>query len=245
MLSFPEQPEIPLKNAPISSVICQLRFPTVLKIATEQPVELQEEIRNDFPSLEVEGINPLADSPSERPVPANFRFKTADESYLFSLAPNFFSLSTEIYTHWKDFSHLVSRVADVVIGIYKIPYATRLGLRYTNKFDLENTQSSSLTDLKRVFRPELTAQWQTDCWDKPEEVLNQIALTTEEKEHLTIRLAVINQETSILDFDYFNTGKIPLDGLKDLLNHYHGVIYNAFRWSIMPDELKLFGVEQK
>jgi hypothetical protein len=44
---FPESERIIYAKNPLESVICQLRFPAILKISSEPPVEFQETLRKD------------------------------------------------------------------------------------------------------------------------------------------------------------------------------------------------------
>lgn len=53
-IKFPSKPDIPLKKAPLMEVVCQVRFPPILRINTEEPSEFQEEIRDRFPKIEIE-----------------------------------------------------------------------------------------------------------------------------------------------------------------------------------------------
>ena len=49
---FPEAPRVIYDKAPLSRVICQLRFPSVLKIESSIPADFQERIRGRFPVFE-------------------------------------------------------------------------------------------------------------------------------------------------------------------------------------------------
>ena len=49
-MPFPEVKRIIYKKNPLDKVICQLRFPTILKIEKEIPAEFQERIRKEFPN---------------------------------------------------------------------------------------------------------------------------------------------------------------------------------------------------
>jgi len=49
---FPESERVIYEKAPLVQVICQLRFPQILRIESQLPVEFQERIRDAFPILE-------------------------------------------------------------------------------------------------------------------------------------------------------------------------------------------------
>jgi uncharacterized protein (TIGR04255 family) len=249
MLCFPSTKDIRLHRAPLAEVICQVRFPAILKIASEQPVDFQERIRGRFPQLEVEqgmvvrmaslgGEPPLA-----KPEPRIFRFKSPDGQTVASLALNFYSLSTTSYTHWVDFLDQIQLLNEAAREVYDLPYAERIGLRYINHLTFENTGVSSIAELLEMLRPELTVLLRTDCWDEPVEMLSQLLLAADGNERLTLRNGFRggSQPLIALDLDYYAEGNVALDGLPARCQRYHDVIYNAFRWCIRDDKLQAFG----
>jgi uncharacterized protein (TIGR04255 family) len=160
---------------------------------------------------------------------------------VISLAPDFYALSTKAYTHWPDFLASLDMVNRAACAEYELPYATRIGLRYINRLTPENTGTDSLLELYEILRPELTVLLDVDCWDEPLEMLNQLLLAGEGDEKLTLRAGFQRDEPCfILDFDCYVTGNTPLDGLAQLLDHFHTVIYGAFRWCIREDRLDAF-----
>ena len=48
-MDFPESPRVVYEQNPLDEVICQLRFPAVLRIDSESPVRFQEAVRNQYP----------------------------------------------------------------------------------------------------------------------------------------------------------------------------------------------------
>ena len=50
-MPFPNVPRVTYRNNPLVQVICQLRFPPILKIDAEVPADFQESIRKDFPKF--------------------------------------------------------------------------------------------------------------------------------------------------------------------------------------------------
>lgn len=248
MLCFPSTEDIRLQNAPLAEVICQVRFPPVLRIASEQPIDFQERVRKRFPQLEVEQgvvvrMTPLeGETPVAKPEPRTFRFKSPDGQTVVSLALNFYALSTAAYTHWADFVDLLQSVNQAAREVYSLPYAERVGLRYINHLTLENTGSSSVAELWDILRPELTVLLRNDCWDQPQEMVSQLSLAGDGDERLTLRSGFRGggEPIFLLDFDYYAQGNIPLEDLADRCQRYHDVIYNAFRWCIRDEKLAVF-----
>lgn len=248
MLRFPAQDEVRLLRSPLTEVICQVRFPAILRIAGEQPVDFQERLRKEFPLLEIEQgllvqMAPLAEvPPSAESQPRVFRFRSADGGTTASLAANFFALSTTSYSHWRDFVRMLDLVGTAASAVYEIPYATRVGLRYINRMTLANTGTQTLSELWGVLRSELVALLRVGCWDEPLEALSQVMLAVDGAERLTLRSGYkAGQDPALLlDYDCYTEGRIELAGLLQLCDRFHDVIYRAFRWSIPEGKLGVF-----
>jgi uncharacterized protein (TIGR04255 family) len=249
MLRFPQREDIRLQRAPLAEVICQVRFPPILRIASEQPTAFQERIRRWFPQLAVhQGVvvhmEPWGTTPpSAKPEPRIFHFKSSNGDTTVSLALNFYALSTTFYTRWRDFLGLLQLVNQAACEVYDLPYATRIGLRYINHLTFKNTGVSHVTELWEILRPELTSLLTGECWDEPLEMLNQLLLAGEEEdEQLMLRSGFKKGEEPVLllDFDCYTEGNLSLENLSTLCQRYHDVIYNTFRWCIREEKLAVF-----
>lgn len=248
-LNFPRKPEVRLQDPPLSEVVCQIRFPAILRILKEEPIDFQEQIRERFPELRVElGLalrlagSGSQDKPDQESGARVFRFLTADELTTVSLAVDFFALSTRRYRHWAVFAGDLDLIHGAVQSVYRPAYATRIGLRYINRFTMENTGVDSLEELRDLFHPDLTSLLRSEAWIEPAEMLSQLVLTDGEAK-LKIRTGFGRGEEEpffVLDFDYFASGKLGLDGLVDRLDQYHQTIYDAFRWCVPEDGLSRF-----
>src|SRR5258708_12324597 len=49
IMLFPESERVIYDKNPLQQVICQLRFPPILRINTEVPVAFQERVKQDYP----------------------------------------------------------------------------------------------------------------------------------------------------------------------------------------------------
>lgn len=122
-------------------VICQLRYPEILKIDAEAPAAFQERIRRDYPQYEkkVEQLPPrLADG---KPVPQgtvnNYQFISESGQWKVSLTKGFIALSTYGYTRWEEFAQRLDKILAAFIETYHPSWFTRVGLRYVNAFRRE------------------------------------------------------------------------------------------------------------
>ena len=125
---------------PLGEVICQLRFPEILTIAANAPVDFQEAIRSEFPQFQrrQEAAAPkLSGTPGHfalenQPATLNYQFASADGVWRVNLTSKFISLTCSRYTCWEDFAGKLDKPLAAFIGIYKPAYFERIGLRYLN-----------------------------------------------------------------------------------------------------------------
>lgn len=152
---FSQSPQY--RKSPLAEVICQLRFPEILTISANLPVEFQEAIRGDFPiftqkkeipSPKISGTpgNLTLENP---PAVVNYQFADADGLWRVNLTSKFISLSCSRYTDWDTFAGKLDRPLAAFIQIYKPAFFERIGLRYLNfisrsALDLEGVPFSRL-----------------------------------------------------------------------------------------------------
>jgi uncharacterized protein (TIGR04255 family) len=248
-LHFVHKPDIRLKNPPLSEVICQVRFPSIFRILTENPVDFQERIRDRFPVPEVEQEIEFRrpgsvsdENPDAKPQRLTYRFRTKDDVTVISLAVNFFALSTNHYSHWHEFADNLNFGIIATQDVYKPVFSTRTGLRFINRFTLKNTGMESFEKIYEFFHPDLTALLRNNVLRDSSEMLSQVVLPDGEAK-LIIRTGCLtegNEMFFLLDFDYFEEGKLEITNLFERLDRYHNVIYDAFRWCIKDECLDRF-----
>jgi len=249
-LNFESKPEIKLNRAPLDEVICQVKFSPILSISKNIPSEFQEIVRNRFPNYEavqnfvfqVPGVGSTEGVSLEAPAKSHI-FMTKDGKSKASISSDFFAFSTTNYTHWFAFMENLITIEKGVAKVYNISTATRIGLRFINRFTLKNSNFHSTNELLSLFRDELTCIIKAEPWKDPNESLLQL-ITSDNKAKLAIRVAYGKQKREpffVLDFDYFEDGKvIPLKKFEDKISFYHSRIYDAFRWCLKDDSLERF-----
>ena len=140
-------------NAPLREVICQLRFPAILSIGSNEPADFQEAIRQEFPiyAAKQEVAPPRlvgVGAPNARletpPAITNYNFISADNLWKINLTKDFIALSTLRYTSWREFAAQLDKPLAAFIRIYRPAFFERIGLRYVNilsrqKLGLEGT----------------------------------------------------------------------------------------------------------
>ncbi len=152
-------PRVVLDDPPLTEVICQFRFPPVLRLQSDQQLlaSIQDRLRGDYPSLDAQAVLSLRipGGPADAPLAAvggpAWRFVDDTGNWLVSLAADFVALSTTSYSHWDDFTRRLRPVIQTVVELVGITSRRRLGLRYTNQIPIPQDAAS----WGQVIAPEL------------------------------------------------------------------------------------------
>lgn len=250
-IRFPEVEEVRLANPPIIEVVCQVRFPPILRISKEEPAEFQELIRGRFPQLDIRQemrlTLPAAGNPNAPTAdfqPRNYRFVTEDGQTTASLTSSFYALTSERYTHWHSFVEDLQLIHESFVQTYEPAHATRVGLRYINRLDVENTGTTERAELLDLLRPEISETLVGPVWQDAVEMATR-TMFSDADVSLNARYAYEEPEglpTLVLDFDCFEEARLPWDKVIARCNEFHSIIYRAFRWYIKEESLLRFEV---
>jgi uncharacterized protein (TIGR04255 family) len=124
----------------LAEVICQLRFPEILSIEANAPVEFQEAIRAEFPVFlrrqelpapRLTGVPGNMTVQNSKPI-TNYQFSSADGTWRVNLTGKFISLTCTNYTSWESFASHLDKPLAAFIQIYQPAHFERVGLRYLN-----------------------------------------------------------------------------------------------------------------
>lgn len=234
----------------ITEVICQLRFPEILAIGANVPVDFQEAIRSEFPQYaarkevpapKITGA-PGSFSLENPPAGINYQFISADGVWRVNLTSKFISLSCCRYSCWEDFAAKLDKPLAAFIKLYKPAYFERIGLRYVNAIsrkalDLEGTPFKEL--IESCYLGILSQE------DVAESATTKSSLDTElsirggckVKIHAGPGLLKRNGKADpevkfIFDQDLYMPGKLPVNLSAGALQTLHGQAYAIFRGAI-------------
>lgn len=241
---FPSSPRIFYGKAPLTQVICQLRFPSLLRIEGEPPAAFQEKIRNLFPLLER-----AAPVPQEIPaeiiqamgianVSTSFSFKTEDNKTIINLSSDAIALTTTAYTRWENFVSFLKPALDALVEIYQPSFFHRVGLRYVNVI----TRSAvGLTDTpwSKLIRKDVLGELALSHFERnvTEARRNLRFLAPADGcavyfQHGLAKLKQTNETTYRLDFDFYKDQKTEVADAQPTIDKFNSMVGRAFRWSI-------------
>ena len=245
---FPTVGRVFYAKAPLVQVTCQVRFPPILRIERDLPVEFQEGIRHAFPSFQ--RLNPLMQAVPPEILQAMgqpnaggrvFQFVTEDRGYTLELAPQHIALSTGAYTTWEAFSDLLSLGLQRLIEVYKPSSFSRVGLRYQDLIE-RSRLGLGTAPWSSLLRKEMLGEMAIPAFLENVVSANralQISLPSGDSIVLRHGLGTAQgrQEVGyVIDLDFSLDQKIEVADVGTVLNRLHGGVGSAFRWCI-TDEL--------
>jgi uncharacterized protein (TIGR04255 family) len=245
---FPSAPRVIYKLAPLVQVICQLRFPTILRVETEAPAQFQETIRQSFPIFD--RVNPF---PAQLPEAvmralggqanvASYQFHTEDRTSTVELTPQSISLSMRKYRRWEEFSSALRAPLSAFVEVYRPSYFERAGLRYQ---DLIQRESIGLNGVpwSRLLRPEILGELTVEVFEQnlldARRVLR--VKTPSGSGFILLQHGLATGQGRkeagyMIDFDFSSERKIEVPDAYSVLDELHEGVGRAFRWCI-TDEL--------
>lgn len=140
----------------LTSVACEIRFDPLVMIQNYIP-EFQEKIRGELPSYGVESTFPVIDASlrSQFSGANQWVFKSRDKIKTLKIVINRIGFIVSKYDNFEDFYDEVTKYFNEFFKICKINEFSRIGLRYVNKFKLNELEDSEEISLIKFFNPVL------------------------------------------------------------------------------------------
>ena len=165
-MPFPEVERVIYTTNLIDEVICQFRFPPVLRIDSGPPADFQDRIRDRFPLYRVKANVPFISGIPDNLAPmlkgVSFgqtthvhEFISKDEKWILSLAAESISLRCRQYERWENFKDYFRVPILALEELYRPSFYSRVGLRYRDLI------CRSKVDLSGVKWDELLQPWIT------------------------------------------------------------------------------------
>src|SRR3712207_6261824 len=130
-MAFPEAERVLYEINPLDEVICQLRFPPILRIEAEAPAGFQERVRGEYPFYETKQALKLPPGlPAElaqslaAELPFGNRkshsFASRDQAWSLTLTREFLALTCSAYDRWEVFRARLERAALALTQEYQV-----------------------------------------------------------------------------------------------------------------------------
>ena len=248
-MPFPEVERVIYRKNPLKLVVCQVRFPTILKISEAAPAEFQERLRDKFPIFEesLDGATLQLPESLLQIVPreimdslsatsnVRYQFMTNDRIWTISLTRDFVALETSRYTCWEEFRENIEIILRALVDSYAPAFLIRIGLRYQNIIDRRvlDLEDFAWKDLLADFVLGQLAQFETQNYEVIEQNGRSLLKLNDEQELVRMDYGMVvdrSADTSnvlyLLDNDFYTNAEtsVEVNRVIDKLNHFN--IYN-------------------
>jgi uncharacterized protein (TIGR04255 family) len=246
-MPFPSSQRVIYGKNPLSQVICQLRFPPILRIETELPSAFQESIRKEYPLFrEAQPLNLpfLPDIGKILPAGVNiksarqYEFLSADQIWKLSLSKDSIALGCSDYKRWEEFRGRFMEPFEALCKVYGPSFFSRTGLRYVN---LIQRSRLGLKDVgwKELIQPYIAPEMDTPIsneLDDTEHVL-LVRLNGTSRVRIYHGIAKIadanqNEEGYLIDNDFFTEQRVEVKDAIPKLDSFNRSSGDLFRWCI-------------
>jgi uncharacterized protein (TIGR04255 family) len=244
---FPPSPRVIYSKSPLVEVICQLRFPPILRIESSPPAEFQERIRQVFPLFEKDSGLPMPNIPPEiaKLIGGSLsgsttnRFLSEDKTTFLNLNSESISLTTSNYTQWEAFKESLRLPLTALIDIYKPSFFTRIGLRYMDAVERDRLGLSG-KKWSELLNPIILGELSQPAFeDNLLEEVQRIIRVKYPDGSGAIRLrhglgqVGDNPETCYtIDFDFYVERRTEIKDGEAVLDRFNTRAGRAFRWCI-------------
>jgi len=251
-MPFPEVKRVIYKKNPLDKVICQLRFPPILKIDAEIPSEFQDKIRKDFPnytettelrvepSPRIKGQIPpeLLSQVLQSTSTKNYEFSSEDEQWKINMTRTFISLTANKYERWEKFKEKLEVPLKALMEIYSPSHFSRIGLRYIDVIQRSvlGLEGVSWTELLKPYILGVLAAPEICGYVRDSECRYEIGLSDKESTVRMVTKLVEDVDSGEIcfriDSDFFNTKKTSLNDTFDSLDYFNKRASRLIQWCI-------------
>jgi len=245
-MTFPTSPRVIYDKNTLEEVICQFRFPSILKVTATPPVEFQERVRGKYPLYQEVSTTNVSDLlPGGLPTdlarlfsgPAStiHDFRSEDSTWRVTLSQNAIALTCYKYRYWEAFQERFSDISRALLEIYAPAFYSRIGLRY------KNVIRRSLLDLggtpwQELLQSHITGELGSSLASNVRQFSGESIIKLSDENHLVrIRHGLADQSDEVsfvIDSDFFTEERTPLNAADSVLEEFHGQSGKFFRWCI-------------
>jgi uncharacterized protein (TIGR04255 family) len=235
-LNLPEVQEVEFERNFIKTAVCELRFPTLLEFETKPPVQLQKELRKEYPYYEPGqsvGVGPGVVDRETR-----YLFKSRKKDWTVAFKASAIALETTRYTNFAEFSQRLGDLFTKSRTLLDTDFFTRVGLRYIDEIPIEDGE------LAGWVRDDLVPPLSQGVYGTVEQLLQEVRGFTAIGRY-TFRHGMVGStqeklKVYSLDFDFYEEN-VPFDSVLSMVFQFNQQSYRFFRWAIGPKALSHLG----
>ncbi|MFG0287022.1 MAG: TIGR04255 family protein [Rhodopirellula sp. JB044] len=242
---FPDSPRVLYGKNPLVQVIMQIRFPQILRIASDLPADFQDRIRDDYPLYREKreasiglpaGLEKLLPSEALPKSDVAYEFSSDDGNWTLSLTSGFLALSCRCYERWEGFSERLEPGMTALRDIYKPQFFTRLGLRYQNLITRSALEIDG-TDWKELLEPHISGEMATEIAPQIAHIAREMRVESDDGTKVQVRHGFVPRTDGdeicySIDADFFTDSRLTNDQISPTLDNYHIEAGRLFRWCI-------------
>ncbi|HCF24064.1 MULTISPECIES: TIGR04255 family protein [unclassified Novosphingobium] len=242
---FPDAPRTVYERNPLREVICQVRYPTILKIEAQPPADFQERLRDRLPILERSASRAAQQIPQELlqaigapTAGTGYTFRDEDNVVSVTLLADALTISTKAYARWEVFWDTCEAAFAALSELYRPVFYNRIGLRYRNVITRSSLGLDEIAWSELLSEPVVSELVSSDWEGLVDEAQHQVrCLDHETGDGLFFQHGIVETDDSdetqyIIDFDFYRGGRIEACEVHNLFAIYNRRIGRAFRWAI-------------
>ncbi|MGK2855389.1 MAG: TIGR04255 family protein [Microbacteriaceae bacterium] len=250
-LDFGAHQDVVFENAPLTSVLCQVRFSPILSLGARAGLAgFQTALRDLYPILlDPQQTTSIQVSPEPSINVSAPVWRLLDEARVWTvgIAVDFVSLETSRYTSIVEFLGRFDHILSMLHRTLRPADSLRVGLRKVNLIEAPTSEPASLTG---IIRQELMGPLRLT--DFPAQIVSGNSILhfveSEDASSLVVRygLGKSDQEKLgfFIDMDYFTERPFGVDGdgaLTNCLRHFSEGMTSFFHWAIEDKYKENFG----
>jgi uncharacterized protein (TIGR04255 family) len=237
-LKLPDIGSVEYEKNFITTAVCELRFPALLEFETATPVQLQKQLRKDFPLYERQQGVSISFEISKRETKHVFKSRKGD--LMISFKPSAISLETGKYKNFREFGNQVELLLHRSKELLDTDFLTRVGLRYINEIPIGDG------NLGDWIRPELVSPLIEGTYGTVSRFFQEVRGSTDTGlysfRHGFPDVEKAEKKMYTIDFDFFDEN-VPFDSVLPKLAEFNRDSFRFFRWAIGPKTKDLLGKE--
>jgi uncharacterized protein (TIGR04255 family) len=243
---FSESPRVVYGKNPLEVVICQLRFPAILKIGSEAPVDFQEALRKNYPLFrEIPPLDVGTGLPPElsaivarlMPLPSSkaYELTSGNRVWQITLTQESLALQCTSYKRWEEFRQELQTALDLLGKVYEPSFFTRIGLRYR---DVIARDALGLKDVpwRELLSDRLASEFHSPICDAVEGAWHQLSLRLQgDAAKVTLQHGLGSKGGEvcyIIDSDFYTAEQTGAQNAATILNYFNRQSGRLFRWCI-------------